>query len=188
MEAQKKKKQTEIWNSFHLKNDWSKRWSSDLRLEARVDATTSTIGSAIVDLENSLKVTKWLSGEVYYRITHEFDDDARHRVALQLSGKPKWKKWSIQPRVRWEWKIEDEDLEERFRLRIKPKYDAGANEFEVFGELFYNEEAELRQKRWGAGWAIKVAKRKTFKLRMMLDDGLRRNDFILRLEYHYKLK
>lgn len=186
--GQEKRKSTEIWQSLHIKKEWSKRWKTDLRLEGRYGATNSEYETALVDVENSLEMASWLSGEVYYRYTHELDDLDRHRFALQLTGESEFNRWSVQNRIRWEWEIEDEQLSERFRWRVKPEYDAGDNEFEVFGEFFYNEEAELRQKRWGAGWTFNLTKRKSFKLRMMVDDGLRRNDFILRLAYRYELR
>lgn len=185
--SQEKEQFTEVWHTVRLGSKWTKKFESEGRFDARYDATASSMVAYLAELENSLELWPWLSGQLYLRHVWRQDDDNRSRLAVQLTPEYDMGKTELQGRMRWEWNTEDGDVEQRLRVKFRPRYKWSDHAVDGFVEWFLDEGTDIQRTRYGVGWRYKFNKRSGVFGKWMVDVEEEKDVFVYRFGVSHRL-
>jgi hypothetical protein len=175
------------WESIALNYEFSKVVSLGSKVETRFETDPSELRKVFIELEPTVKISKWLSAAVGYRYNTDLDNNWNRFYIQAMPAAIINKSWRIDGRLLYTWEKERFITERFFRARIKPRYKMGKSRISISTEAFVDEDFFLEKWRHGLWYQVKIRKNQIIKSRLALDVRGSRRTGIIALGYEFRL-
>lgn len=159
----------QTWTSAGMKKKINKKLDFQLSQELRLKNNSTQLNSTFTDIGFKYKLLKNLSGGIYYRLIIS-PDALAHRPYADVSYEIDIEKWSIQPRLRFQHQVQQNELAKNyFRPKTTVSYQVKKEwkpfvAAEIFYHAFYNKGNQFDEYRLSTGLEYDFKKQHSIKL------------------------
>ena len=150
----------EIWGTLKVSGSFNDKWGVEVEGEDRYNFDAGNIRYFHYDVGATYKINKSFKVGLYYRDIFETKNDEISKVTVP-HGDVTYNLSGFKIRTRLEYIIKYHDIENKFRLRIRPGYQTkfwkNCNPF-IKDEIFLTSVDELARNRLNIGITIKTGK------------------------------